>query len=281
MSRRGLSFGNGFFPFPVIEQFYSPLEEGFLPVLEWDGDTIDAASGLASSSEDEYRPTTGPGTFYPIGLTHAEADIWLWRAKIWRWDISGGVLTPAAGEDVDFVPEAEIILEFHESPSIASRYQNLVVDAGCGASSAATGGANGPAPHAEIRYNADLWIGLPPSDTETTPGLGASLAPLINVNTLPRIVKRDGLFYPLVMAQYEFSASGDTGGVIGGLSFATFSGWASNFDMSISDKVLPMYQYGAEWSDEGNFGSATVEGVTIDKYFTYGGIYNETTGEPA
>lgn len=83
---RGLTYAEGFVPFPVMtrNKFGDPYEE-------WDGETYLQYEGkdttAASSVTDDIVPVTGPGTPYPIGLPLSTFAALYWRPREWKLSV--------------------------------------------------------------------------------------------------------------------------------------------------------------------------------------------------
>jgi hypothetical protein len=72
MSRRGLLFADGFFPFPISRD----------DVEEWDGSTF--YNGAPSNASDKTTRVVGPFTHRPVGFTLEELSRIFWRVKHWK-----------------------------------------------------------------------------------------------------------------------------------------------------------------------------------------------------
>jgi hypothetical protein len=298
----GLTYADGFIPIPIKSKALRVSTQTLEDVEVWDGVTYSGTGlGVPSKFSDEQFPVVGYGTQYPFGLDLDTAVKLYMRPKILRVKVGGlDAFTATGGEAEGSFSESSVFLDCDASLELESMFyvrvqghRDLVP---------------GPSPRFYVE-NLDFPPGISGGsqyftavhETGRVDGVVAATSNIAFFDGL--IYKVGGLYYPQLVPTFtlEVSAARYSEEDDGGLARTrivslTTAQPPSGFDVvAVACKIFgedrEMFLRCVE-SVETSGSGAIVDGghsdIELDigvppdaaGWLTYGGIYNEDTGEP-
>jgi len=291
----GLLFADGFFPFPVPN------------VQEWDGETLfptgtDGGTGyekaVPSLEDDAFKIVCGPGTPYPFGISLEAATMLYWRSRYFLFqyeDLEQTISSDGASVTFNF---KDAKTQQGTDGGAEKKETDLILgrDSGANAANSTTDISESDS---DSGSSVDVYVQGPllfffnePESLPIFPG--------------PRMVKSGGLYWPAVFPALNFSMRRfffvddvleQEGTVLNpileyalgteeepetpvfppfiDLGITLFKGSAVFEEVAVS---IPVFQDPSVDPISPAITLPSLE-VSISKFLTYGGIYDEDTGE--